>query len=305
MPLSGSASLMSSSGGTSAEVGVAPHSPAPYWGRDVAHQWHLYGSPLRPCAADVRVMEEAVRTFVDKRDGPLRALLWGVTPEIAAMSWPEGTRLLALDKSQPMIDLVWPGDIGGFRKAVRADWFEYRCADVRHDVVIGDGNFAPLDYPRGYRALAATAHAALTDTGILVSRFFVQAAEAETPDAVFEDLLANRIGSFHAFKVRLAAALQESAQTGVSVSDVLIAWKRARIDMGALLTMTGWRREAVEMIYLYEGKSSRLSFPNVTEIEAVMSEFFDHLETRYLDYEMGERCPIMTYRVRAEVPRDA
>ena len=302
MPSSGSPLLMASPG-ESADAGLSPHSP--YWGSDVAHQWHLYGPPLRPCAADVRAIEEAVRAFAEQRDVPLEVLLWGVTPEIAAMSWPEGTRLLALDKSQAMIDLVWPGDVPGVRRAVRADWFDYRSTGGRHDIVIGDGNFAPLDYPRGYRALAAVAHEVLTDTGILVSRFFVRPARAETPEAVFEDLLANRIESFHTFKVRLAAALQESAQTGVAVSDVLAAWKRARIDMGALLTMTGWRRETVEMIYLYDGKTSRLSFPDVAEIEAVMSEYFDHQETRYLDYELGDRCPILTYRVRRKTPRDA
>jgi hypothetical protein len=69
--------------------------------------------------------------------------------------------------------------------------------------------------------------------------------------------------------------------------------------------MTGWRRETVEMIYLYDGKTSRLSFPDVAEIEAVMSEYFDHQETRYLGYEMGDRCPIVTYRVRRRTPRDA
>jgi hypothetical protein len=291
--------------GESAEAQPASHAEAPYWGSDVARQWHLYGPPLRPSAVDVRAIEQAVRAFADQRNEPLKVLLWGVTPEIAAMSWPEGTRLLALDKSQSMIDLVWPGDIDGFRKAVLADWFDYKCTDGRHDIVIGDGNFAPLEYPLGYRALAAVAHEALTDTGILLSRFFVRTAQAETPDAVFEDLLANRIGSFHAFKIRLAAALQESAEAGVAVSDVLAAWKRAGINLGALLTMTGWRRETVEMIYLYEGKTSRLSFPDVAEIEAVMSEHFDHQQTRYLDYELGDHCPIVTYRVRRRTPRDA
>jgi hypothetical protein len=291
--------------GESAPAELSPHSQAPYWGSDVARQWHLYGPPLRPCAEDVRAIEQAVRAFADQSDEPLKVLLWGVTPEIAAMSWPAGTRLLALDKSQSMIDLVWPGDRDGFRQAVLADWFEYKCTDGRHDIVIGDGNFAPLEFPRGYRALAAVAHEALTDTGILLSRFFVRTAQVETPDAVFEDLLANRIGSFHAFKIRLAAALQESAEAGVAVSDVFAAWKRAGIDLGALLTMTGWRRETVEMIYLYEGKTSRLSFPDVAEIEAVMSEHFDHLETRYLDYEMGDRCPILTYRVRRKTSRYA
>lgn len=283
----------------SAAPGMSPKPQATYWGGDVAHQWHLYGPPLRPCAADIRAMEDAVRRFAH-RGRPLNALLWGVTPEIATMSWPEGTQLLAVDKSQQMIDLVWPGDVAGFRKAVQGDWFDYRCSDVRHDVVIGDGNFAPLDYPRSYRALAAAARAALTDTGIVISRFWVRPAKRETPDAVFEDLRAHRIQSFHAFKFRLAMALQENAETGVGVSDVLSAWKRARIDMDSLLAMTGWQRETVDMIYLYEGKTSRLAFPDTAELADVMSEYFDPLETRYLDYEMGDHCPIVTYRVRGK-----
>jgi hypothetical protein len=117
---------------------------------------------------------------------------------------------------------------------------------------------------------------------------------------VFEDLRANRIQSFHAFKFRLAMALQENAETGVAVSEVLATWKRARIDMNSLLALTGWQRETVDMIYLYQGKTSRLAFPDTAELAAVMSEYFDTLETRYLDYEMGDRCPILTYRVRGK-----
>jgi len=128
----------------------------------------------------------------------------------------------------------------------------------------------------------------------------VRPTKRETPDAVFADLRANRIQSFHAFKFRLAMALQENAETGVAVSEVFSAWKRARIDMDSLLAMTGWQRETVEMIYLYEGKTSRLAFPTVAELESVMSEHFDTLETRYLDYEMGDCCPIITYRVRGK-----
>jgi len=283
-----------------AATSTSPSPQATYWGGDVAHQWHLYGPPLRPCTADIRAIEDAVRRFADRPARPLNALLWGVTPEIATMSWPEGTQLLAIDKSQPMIDLVWPGDVAGFRKAVQGDWFEYRCTEPRHDVVIGDGNFAPLDFPRSYRALAAAARASLTDTGIVISRFWVRPSKSETPDAVLEDLRANRIQSFHAFKFRLAMALQDDAETGVAVSEVFAEWKRARVDMGSLLAMTGWQRETVDMIHLYEGKTSRLAFPSIGELEAVMSEYFDTLETRCLDYELGGCCPIVTYRVRGK-----
>jgi hypothetical protein len=270
----------------------------PHWA-EVAHHWRHYGSPLRPCAADVRVMEESVRRWCpDHRTRPLKVLLWGVTPEIATMAWPDGTELLAVDKSRAMIQHVWPGDIAGRRKAVCADWFEFACGADRYDVVIGDGNFAILDFPGQYRTLAAMARDSLAGDGVLITRFFVQPAANETPEAVFEDLLANRIRSFHSFKFRLAMALQESARSGVRMGDVFSAWKSAHIDIEALMATTGWPREGIETIRLYDGKDSRLSFPSAVQIEALMSEHFDKLDERYLPYELGERCPILSFRPR-------
>jgi hypothetical protein len=270
----------------------------PHW-REAAHHWHHYGSPLRPCAADVRVMEEFVRRWCpNHRTRPLRALLWGVTPEIATMAWPDGTELLAVDKSRPMIQHVWPGDITGRRKAVCADWFEFDCGADRYDVVIGDGNFAILDFPRQYRTLAGIARDALASDGVVITRFFVQPTASETPEAVIDDLLANRIGSFHAFKLRLAMALQRSASSGARMGDVFSAWTDAGIHVEALATMTGWPRAVIETINLFDGKDSRLSFPSVLQMEAPMSEHFDKLDERYLPYELGERCPILSFRPR-------
>ena len=270
----------------------------PHW-REAAHHWHDYGSPLRPCAADVGAMEEFVRRWCpNHRTRPVKALLWGVTPEIAAMAWPDGTELLAVDKSRPMIQHVWPGDIPGRRKAVCADWFDFVCGTDRYDIVIGDGNFAILDFPRQYRTLAAIARNSLARDGVLVTRFFLQPAAHEMPGAVFDDLLANRIGSFHSFKLRLAMALQESALSGVRMGDVFSAWKRAHVDLEALMAMTGWPQAAIETIYLFDGKDSRLSFPSAAQMEAVMSEHFDKLAVRNLSYELGERCPILSFRPR-------
>lgn len=272
----------------------------PHWS-EVAYHWHHYASPLRPHAADVRTMEAMVgQWFGQRRAGngaaPPKALLLGVTPEIATMAWPEGTELLALDMSELMIRHVWPGDIVGRRKAICADWFEFPAGDDRFDVVIGDGNFTVLEYPRRYRALAAKIQAMVARDGILIIRHFIRPAKPETPQAVFADLLANRIASFHVFKFRLAMALQESAPAGVRMGDVHAAWKSAQVDVEQLMKMTGWSLSVIETIDLYDGKDSRLSFPRLDELDSVFGAHFAKLDERYHSYEMGERCPIVAYR---------
>ena len=267
----------------------------PHWG-EVANQFHHYGPPLRPAAADVRVMEDIARRWrAGNRAGPIKAFLFGVTPEIAAMEWPDGTELLAVDRSAPMIERVWPGDIAGQRKAVCADWFELSFERGGYDIVIGDGNFTLLDYPRQYRELAMRCRDMLTRDGILITRHFLQPARIETPGTVLADLLANRIASFHGFKFRLAMALQEKANDGVRMGDIFSAWTGAHIDVPALMAMTGWSRGTIETMAIYDGKDSRLSFPTAAEMEAVMSEFFEKRDEHYLSYEMGERCPIVSY----------
>ena len=44
----------------------------------------------------------------------------------------------------------------------------------------------------------------MRSNGRLIMRFFVQKEEPERPEEVFRDLIEDRIGSFHAFKWRLA-----------------------------------------------------------------------------------------------------
>ncbi|MCE9592045.1 MAG: hypothetical protein K8S99_16175 [Planctomycetes bacterium] len=266
-----------------------------YWNY-VARHWYLWTPPLRPCAADVRVTEEAVRTHAGGATS--RAVLWGVTPEIANMAWPAGMELTAVDRVQEMIDHVWPGDIAGRRAAVCGDWLEYPADHGGYRAVVGDGVFSLMDYPDGHRLLAAKAHALLDAGGVLVVRLFAQGAKRETPAAVLDDLRAGRIGSFHIFKFRLAMALQRSAQAGVRMGDIFEAWVRAEIDPDALAASTGWSREVIATIDHYRDKDSRLIFPTPGEFHAVVGETFDRLDCRFPTYEMGDRCPTVYYRKR-------
>jgi SAM-dependent methyltransferase len=280
------------------EQGESDQPRQPHWS-DAAYHWRHYGSPLRPCAADVRVMEALVRrAHAGHRGRGLRVLLLGVTPEIAQMAWPEGTQLLAVDRSPAMIEHVWPGDVAGRRKVVCGDWFDLANEANRFDVVIGDGTFSILGFPRQYRELAAVALRVLASGGVLIARYFLQAARREAPHAVIDDLVAHRIASFDAFKLRLAMAMQERAEEGVRMGDVFAAWSAARIDCAALLAKTGWVTEVVETIRPWEGKDARLSFPRAAEMDAVLDEYFEREQEHRLDYELGERCPIASFRAR-------
>jgi SAM-dependent methyltransferase len=265
-----------------------------HWDRVAAH-WELLGPPLRPSEQDISLMQQAVARWstrpVDRR---LKALLWGVTPEIAAMAWPEGTDLLAVDRSAEMIRLVWPGDLNG-RKAERADWLQLPVINRSVDVVIGDGSFNCVDYPEGYESLAESARRVLRDGGTLVVRFFVRPEEVETPDAIFSDLTAGRIRTFDGLRLRLLMATQGNTRS-IILDDVWQVWRAAGIDLNSVISLTGWRPEVVQAILNYQGNPTRFAFPTLREVRAALSKSFEELAITVPDYQLGDRCPTLVFR---------
>jgi hypothetical protein len=268
----------------------------PHWGV-MAYHWEAYGPPLRPSPLDIAAMEHSVRAWRGGGDtrGP-RVLMLGVTPEIAGMAWPAGTKLTAIDRSEPMITHVWPGDVAGVRTAIHADWFDHDYGPV--DIVIGDGVFPIMRYPDEYRELVGKIAAALAAGGLFVTRPFLQAIGRETSETVVRDLVEGRIRSIHAFKFRLAMSMQSCAEEGVRQGDVFDAARRAGIDCDTLAARTGWSELEIDTLRIYEGKEARLSFPSADELASLMTEHFETIGEARFDYEMGERCPVLTYRER-------
>src|ERR1700691_4807012 len=88
------------------------HMPAPPYWNHFAAVYRAFGLPLVPTQKDLRFMEGAVEGWAYSHPGEnLRALLLGVTPGIAGMQWPEGSLLVAIDRSIGMVRDVWPGNI--------------------------------------------------------------------------------------------------------------------------------------------------------------------------------------------------
>jgi len=266
----------------------------PHWGV-MAYHWNAYGPPLRPSPVDIAAMERSVRTWHGSTAvrAP-RVLMLGVTPEIAGMSWPAGTDLTAIDRSDAMIRHVWPGNVPGCRVALRADWFDRDYG--RNDIVIGDGVFAIMRYPDDYARIVGKIAASLPAGGLFITRPFLQPTRRETPDEVLRDLREGRIGGLHAFKFRLAMSLQSRTEDGVRQGDVFSAVRAAGIDCDTLAASTGWSELEIDTLRIYRDKDARLSFPSADELASLMAAQFATVGAARMDYEMGERCPVMTYQ---------
>jgi hypothetical protein len=268
-----------------------------HW-NSMARQWALLGPPLRPCAADIAVMEHAVQAEGQRcGERPLRALLFGVTPEIADMAWPARAELLAVDRSAEMLHAVWPGDRPG-RRAVCGNWIETLAHAGPRDVVIGDGNLTTQVFPDEWERLARTAFEILSDHGVMIVRCRILPDVPESPADVFRELASRRIGSFHAFKLRLAMALQPAPGAGVRLDDVWRAWQGAGIDEQRLHAETGWPVDVIRTIDLYRQKTLRLTFPTREQTCAVFEDGFRLESSVEGPYELGDCNPILVCRRR-------
>jgi SAM-dependent methyltransferase len=257
-----------------------------------AKQWRFVGLPLRPSREDVRIMEGLARRY--GQAPRMLALLFGVTPELAAMDWPDGTRLLAVDRSEGMIRHVWPqSGMGIASHMIRGDWNALPIRGGSLDMVIGDGFYTPLNYPQDYLRLGAELVRVLRPGGLYLIRAFIRPDVPETIRAIKADLFAARIGSFHAFKWRLAMALHGSLQEGVQLSEVWNQWHAMRCEADQAGVSLSWPAEEIATIDAYRGVAARYTFPTLAELRDVLQPHFIEKECHIPGYELGGRCPIL------------
>lgn len=265
-----------------------------------ARRWSHFGAPLRPLPEDVAVAEALAAGLAAARaPAPLRAVLLGVTPELAGMRWPAGTRLRAVDRCEGMIAGVWPRDhVPAGARADAGDWSALPLPDGGADLVLGDGCYVLLPVPGGYDAVSAEVARVLAPHGRYLMRLFVRPEQQESPGTVLSDLAAGRIGSFHAFKWRLAMALHGDLAGGVRVGEVWQRWHDSGIDPLALQQRHGWSAGSIATIDGYRGVDTRYHFPTLAEARAHLSRWFRELECHQFDYELGERCPTLVMAPR-------
>ena len=270
-----------------------------------AQNWSLVAPPLKPGLEDIRFYEQYAHSLdmpaegmngENASQGP-RALLLGVTPEIALMDWPANTRLVAVDRSRMMIERVWPGEKVGKRfSAVQADWVNQPLASASCSIVCADGCFTQLSYPQGYAGVLQSLSRTLETGGLFIARFFVRPPGGESLNAIAADLASKRIGNFHILKFRLAMALQPSTEAGVQLASVWNAWKELVPDPDMLCKQMGWAPAVTATIDAYRDVEKFYTFPSLQEVRAVCGTFFEEIDMRVPAYPFGECCPLLAMR---------
>ncbi|MBN1868390.1 class I SAM-dependent methyltransferase [Candidatus Sumerlaeota bacterium] len=274
--------------------------PPEFWAAKLS-KWPHMGSPLRPTAPDLVLAERACGDFPGVSHAhPLRVLVLGVTPELAGLRWPEGTRLWAVDFCRPMIRGLWPdGRLGLPALAVCGDWRDMPVFDSSIDIAVGDGCYNVFQPPDGYRLLSAQVRRVLKPTGRVAMRFFVRPAENESLDVVFSDLLEGRVGNFDIFRWRLQMAVHGTTDEGTCQGDAWEVWNAREIDTDALAEKLGWSRAALATIDLWQGSRARLCFPTLNEVREALADDFVEIAHHCPDYELGDRCPALLLTPRA------
>ena len=285
------------------ERNVTPVCAKSYWDH-AARSFSVLGPPLKPSPEDIQFAENAVSNWCAEHPARApQALLLGVTAEIAAMRWPEGSSLLAVDNSFAMVQTVWPGNVLNKRRVVCGDWLELPRASGSCDIVVGDGSMNCLRYPDGFRALARSIRRILRPDGVLLLRSFVLPEVKDSLEQTFADLFNRKFPTVNHFKYQLLMAMQRSAKQGIAVEDVYREWARRKINKDELLTLTGWEPQSLQSIELYKDQDVVHTFPTVAELRSVLAEFFDEVSMSTPGYFLGDRCPSFVLAPRAGVPR--
>jgi SAM-dependent methyltransferase len=287
---------------------ISPSSPAPpprappgcdppvasLW-PNIAHCWDLLASPLRPAPEDLVFYSAEIRQWSQARGAP-RVLLLGVTPELYNLPWPAGTDLLAVDRSQPMIDHVWPGPRD---RVCCADWQTLDLPAASRDIALCDGGLHLLSYPAGQTQLVRTLARVVAPGGLILLRLYTPPAVRESPRRVLDDLLAGRISNLNVFKVRLNTALQNDAAEGVKLADAWDAFNQVAPDQGALARRLGWSPTHTQVINLYHHNPTRYHFVTQEQTAALFCRDpggFELLRVHVPTYELGGQCPLLVLR---------
>ena len=291
-----------SGGAAPAGPGVTGANEAGLWAdrwQELSHRWNEMGPPVRPARQDTDLLER----LIDKASSGIsraapRALILGVTPEIATMCWPPRTLMLALDSSEAMIHNVWPAPDVPNGTAALADWLAMPIRDAAYDLVVGDGLLSMPHYPDGSSALVKEIRRVLKDDGALAMRMFTRPEKREPLEAIFGDLRNGRIGSLDFLKWRLVMALHEDMTAGTRMGDVWNAWQANVPDPSELMKSLGWPPDAPQILEGMRGLDARLNFLTLAEVHDLLARDFIECEFRVPEYESGDRYPTVVFKPR-------
>ena len=256
----------------------------------IAPQWSHFGPPLRPSHDDTAVVQRAAASL----GAAASVLVLGLTPEIIGCDWPHDVTLTAVDHSATMIRALWPPASGPENsRMIRADWCALPLAPETIDLVAGDGCYVLMAFPDGYEALTHEVRRVLKPTGRFVMRVFMRPERAEPVADIARAFVCGEIGSVHALKLRLLAALHGASGAGTRLDDVWQAWKSFPELPAGLAGSRGWTAQEIVGIESYGGMQSRYYLPTLVELRQHLEASFREIECAWGRHELGDRCPTL------------
>ncbi|MDC8757199.1 hypothetical protein [Janthinobacterium fluminis] len=250
-----------------------------------ARQWSRIGGPLRPGAEDVGIM----RRILGPQPG--LGLLLGVTAELSALS----DNMVAVERDATMIARQWRPR-GPGQSVRQGDWLALPFGADSFAFAAGDGSLNMLRHPDGYGRLFEQLRVCLRDQGRLALRVFTAAHDNETPQAAADAALRGDIGSFHAFKWRLAMALVARAgQPDIAVAAIHAAFDALLPDRALLASRAGWARADIDTVDVYRDSPAVYSFPTLRQVRQAVPAGYAELGVFHGSYELAERCPILAW----------
>lgn len=261
----------------------------------IAQRWHLVGPPLRPSREDILHFEQAVDRKMKSHAGPLRALILGVTPELAALNWPPGTRLSALDGSAQMVDALWKGPREG---AMVGSWTNAPIKDASLDMIVCDGGVGVLSYPADQQKLLTEIRRMLAPNGMFTVRLFVPGCHAEPIEQIAADLEARAIPSLDALKFRLWGALQANVASGVRPRDVVRHIEKIAGRLARLADCFGWPAEHIATLELHRESQVSYCLSSVADLLPLINAVngLEMVDVAFPAHPFGDRCPVVSLR---------
>ena len=258
-----------------------------HWGAH-ACQWSHIGSPLRPGQQDVALMAGWLG------DNPGYGLLLGVTPELMVLS----DRMVAQDRDRTMLDRVWRPRTPQ-QTAQQGDWLADADDGLQFDFAVGDGSLNMLAYADDYKQLFLRLRQRVRDGGLLLVRVFCAPEQSESLKVVLAAAVQGSIGSFHAFKWRLAMAMvAQQHDANISVQLIHQGFEELVADRGQLAQAAGWALADIDTIDAYRDSDLAYSFPTRTALRLALPDYCEEIGSACGSYEMAERCPVIALRIR-------
>ena len=275
-----------------------PNDQSSVW-RKHSVQWKkTTGAPQRPSEQDGALMMAAVSAELGQTPSHDVVVL-GVTQEIVQLPWPESVRLLAFDHSAEMIASVWQPHPWVTSSVQQASWQCLPMGGRSVSVAVGDGSFNSLPDLRCYADVLRELARVLQPGGLLCCRYFALPLVRESLPAVAEAVKAGEVQSFHALKWRVAMAVCEGPAFSVALPEIRLAFEALFPDRDSLAADTGWPREVIDIIDVYLGVQTRYTFVGLDTLQALCAPWFTLEAASYGDYDLAERCPTLSLRLRS------